>query len=126
MIVEYNSIFGCNRPITVPYREDFIRTKAHHSNLYAGASILSLCDLAEDRGYAFVGCNSAGNNAYFVKKKILKGLKALSVEEGYVESKFRESRDEQGNLNFLGGKDRLNSLKGMPIYNTRLHKIEKI
>jgi len=129
MIVEYNSIFGYQRAITVPYRGDFVRTKAHYSNLYAGSSLLSLCDLAEEKGYAFVGSNSAGNNAYFVKKEALKKVKEvkeLSVDEGYVESKFRESRDDEGKLNYLKGENRLNSLKGMPIYNTRLNRVEKI
>lgn len=126
MIVEYNSVFGHDRPITVPYRPDFIRTKAHYSNLYAGSSILSLCDLAESKGYAFIGSNSAGNNAYFIKKKLLNDLRPLSAKDGYVESKFRESRNENGSLNFLRGNDRLKSIKGLPVYNTRKHEIEII
>ena len=46
VIVEYNSVFGSERAITVPYREDFVRTSAHYSNLYAGTSISSFWDLA--------------------------------------------------------------------------------
>ena len=126
MIVEYNSVFGIDRAITVPYQADFVRTNAHYSNLYAGSSLLSLCDLAEERDYAFVGCNSAGNNAYFVKRDHLKNIKPLTAEEGYVESKFRESRDEEGKLTYLRSKERLNCIKGMPVYNTRSNKLEKI
>ena len=37
-IIEYNSVFGCERAITVPYDPFFNRTKKHYSNLYAGAS----------------------------------------------------------------------------------------
>jgi hypothetical protein len=124
MIVEYNSVFGYDRAITIPYKSDFDRTSAHYSNLYFGSSILSLCDLADERGYAFVGCNSAGNNAYFVKNESLKDIKPLTVEEGYVESKFRESRDSEGKLNYLRGGDRLESIRGLSVYNTRSNKIE--
>ncbi|MBI9042008.1 hypothetical protein [Lutibacter sp.] len=126
MIVEYNSIFGYERAITIPYRSDFVRTNAHHSNLYAGSSILALCDLANEKGYSFIGSNSTGNNAYFVKNKYLKDFKPLSAKEGYVLSKFRESRDEHGKLNYLRAKDRLKSIKGLPVYNTRSNKIEKL
>lgn len=126
MIVEYNSIFGYERAITIPYKADFTRTSGHFSNLYAGSSILSLCDLAEEKGYAFIGCNSAGNNAYFVKKEFLKDLKALTAKEGYVESKFRESRSEDGKLNYLRSEKRLEIIKGLPVYNTISNKTEKL
>ena len=124
MILEYNSVFGYERAITIPYNEDFISSTAHYSYLYFGASILALCDLAEEKGYAFIGSNSAGNNAYFVKKDHLKELKPLTAKEGYVESKFRQSRDENKNLNYLRSDQILESIKGLPIYNTRNHKIE--
>ena len=126
MIVEYNSVFGYERAITTPYEKDFNRTKAHYSNLYAGASILALCDLAEERGYKFIGSNSAGNNAYFVKEDALKDLKPLSAENGYVESKFRESRDAVGNLTFIRSNARLEGIKGMNVHNPRSNQIEKL
>ncbi|WP_300438576.1 hypothetical protein [Christiangramia sp.] len=126
MIVEYNSIFGSKRAITIPYSDDFYRFKAHYSGLYAGASLKALCDLAEKKGYSFIGCNSAGNNAYFVKKGYCKDLKILNSETGYVESKFRESRDENGNLNYKREGDRIEVIKDMPIYNTDTNQIEKI
>lgn len=126
IIVEFNSIFGYERAITIPYRADFTRTSGHFSNLYAGSSILSLCDLAEEKGYAFIGCNSAGNNAYFVEKEFLKDLKPLTAKEGYAESKFRESRSEDGTLSYLRNEKRLEIIKGLPIYNTRSNKIEKL
>jgi hypothetical protein len=124
MIVEYNSIFGYERSITIPYKDDFVTSAAHFSNLYFGSSILSLCDLADERGYAFVGSNTAGNNAYFVKKEFLKNLKPLTAEEGYVESKFRQSRDENRKLTYLRGSEILECIKGLPVFNTRTNKTE--
>ncbi|MGQ0793883.1 MAG: FkbM family methyltransferase [Deltaproteobacteria bacterium] len=32
IIMEYNSVFGKDRKITVPYDRSFVRTKAHFSN----------------------------------------------------------------------------------------------
>ncbi|MEM1325337.1 MAG: hypothetical protein AAGI23_05250 [Bacteroidota bacterium] len=126
VVMEYNSVFGIERAITVPYQADFVRTQAHSSNLYAGVSLLALCDLATEKGYALVGSNSAGNNAYFVRQDRLGKLKTLSPEEGYVVSKFREARGDDGELLALRGAERLQLIKGMPIYNTRTQQIEKL
>jgi hypothetical protein len=115
VICEYNSIFGARLAVTVPYRPDFDRTAAHHSNLYYGASLPALCRLAEEKGYAFVGSNSAGNNAFFVRKDRLGGLRALSASDGYVESKYRESRDEAGRLSYLRGRERLQAIRDLPL-----------
>jgi hypothetical protein len=124
VIVEYNSLFGIERAITVPYQSDFVRSKAHYSHLYFGASLRAFCDLAEAKGYAFVGCNSAGINAYFVKKSQLGSLVPVSLEEGFVDSVIRESRDQTGKLSFMGGKKRADLLKGLPVYNIRTSAVE--
>ncbi len=125
LILEYNSLFGIEREISVPYREDFYRTKAHYSNLYFGASLKALHSLAYKKGFVFIGCNQAGNNAYFVRKdKINSKIKEVSLEEGYVKSKFRESRNRNGELNFLDKIEAYNEIKGLPIYNTHTKKEE--
>jgi hypothetical protein len=126
MIVEYNSVFGNDKPWTIPYNASFVRSKAHHSNLYYGSSLLSICELAQKKGYGFVGCNSNGNNAYFVRNDKLKDLKVKSVKEGYMRSNFSESRDIYASLTFLRGADRLKAIEGMPVFNTETSQIEKI
>jgi len=126
VIAEYNSVFGIEKPWSVPYKADFLRNDAHFSNLYFGCSLLSLCDLSEKKGYYFLGCNAAGNNSYFVRKDKIGSLKALSPEEGYVRSVFKESRNKEGYLSYLSGDNRLAILKGMPIFNTRTFQIETI
>jgi hypothetical protein len=107
VVVEYNSLFGAERAVTIPYERDFYRTRAHHSNLYFGASLGALARLAEAKGYRLVGSNSAGNNAYFVRRDVGEGLPAPTVAEAYVESRYRESRDEAGNLTYLSGLERV-------------------
>jgi hypothetical protein len=117
VIVEYNSVFGKDRAITIPYNPGFNRTNAHYSNLYFGASLKSLVTLGAKKGYSFIGSNSHGNNAYFVRNDKVKDLKVRSIEEGYVESKFREGRLQNGRHSYLAGKDRLAVLKGLPVVN---------
>lgn len=124
VVIEYNSLFGVDRAITIPYDPGFDRMKAHHSGLYAGASLLALCDLAHEKGYYFVGSNSAGNNAYFVRNDQRCDLPRLAAREGYVASKFREHRDEHGSLTYLSGHEAIKSVKDVRVVNTRTNEIE--
>ncbi|OHA89207.1 MAG: hypothetical protein A2741_00230 [Candidatus Zambryskibacteria bacterium RIFCSPHIGHO2_01_FULL_43_27] len=125
VIVEYNPYFGL-KPITVPYNKDFKRNVAHHSSMYYGASLMSLCDLAKEKGYVFIGCNSNGGNAYFIRKDKVGKLKVLTPQEGYRETKSREHRDKNGNLTFTAPQKAKESLKGMPVFNTQKGKIETL
>ncbi len=126
VIMEYNSAFGIHRSITVPYDKDFNRTNKHHSNLYYGSSLLSLCDLAEEKGYVFIGANSCGGNSYFIRKDKIGNLKVLTPEEGYVATKSREHRDKNGNLTFLSPQKGIEDIQGMPVFNTRKNRVEKL
>lgn len=126
VIVEFNSIFGCDKTWTVPYKARFSRNEEHFSNLYFGSSLLSLCDLAEKKGYFFVGCSNSGNNSYFVRKDKIGNVKPVEPQDGYTISLFKESRNEQGYLSFIAGTSRLDMLKGMPIFNTRTLQVETI
>ena len=126
VIVEYNSIFGFDKPWTIPYKADFFRTDFDKSNLYFGASVLSFCDLAREKGYIFIGCNSNGNNAYFIRKDKQKELREKSPEEGFVLSQFSESRNASGQLTFIRGEKRLEIVKGLPVFNTRTNVLENI
>lgn len=116
VVIEYNSVFGPDRAVTVPYNAAFVRTDAHYTNLYWGCSLRALAHLGELKGYALVGSNSAGNNAFFVRRDRLNRLKPQTVREAYVESRFRESRDKDGRLTFLAGSKRLNAIADMPLY----------
>lgn len=126
IIIEYNSVFGSERPITVPYRKDFIRTKAHSSNLYWGASLAALNFAASRKGYSLVGTNIAGNNAYFVRQDLLnEKVQELSVKSAFKDSKYRESRNPDYSFSFIAGKDRYEIIKGMDVVNVVNNTIEK-
>lgn len=126
VIVEYNSVFGNEHAVTIPYDQNFNRTKAHYSNLYWGASLKALCRLGYQKGYVFVGCNNSGNNAYFVKTDRLGNVKPANLETDYVKSKYRESRDPEGRLTFLGGGERLDSIRDLPVYDIETGEVRKI
>jgi len=100
-VVEYNARFGPDASVSIPYSPEFVRSRAHPSMLYFGASLQALCHLGRRKGYAFVGCNTAGNNAFFVRKdRLPDDMRELSAEEGFVRNQFREARDAQGILTF--------------------------
>lgn len=118
IICEYNNIFPKDIAYTIPYTEKFYRTDAHYSNLYYGANLKALHQLASEKGYEFVGTNSVRTNAFFVRKDLLgEKVFAANLEEYNVESKIRESRDITGKLNYLSGSSRLKEIKGMVLYN---------
>ena len=116
VVLEYNSRFGPERAVTVPYDAGFVRTAAHHSNIFYGASLAALCLLGKRKGYSFVGCNTAGNNAFFVRSKLRPPtLPELTSVEGFVRSKFRESRDSDGQLTFLTDAQEAAILDKLPV-----------
>jgi hypothetical protein len=116
MIVEYNSRFGSQRKVTIPYDPAFSRTTAHYSNLYYGASLAALCLLGKKKGYSFVGSNSAGNNAFFVRSDLMSSsIPELTPEEGYVLLKYRESRAEDFSMSFLTREEEAKILEGLPL-----------
>jgi hypothetical protein len=116
VVVEYNSIFGRYRALTIPYQPDFSRSKAHYSMVYWGASLKAFCNLAKQKGYAFVGCNSAGINAFFVREDLKPDfIQELTPEEGYVSTMVRQSRDENGNLIYLSQEEEEKILFALPL-----------
>jgi hypothetical protein len=124
VILEYNSTFGIDRAITIPYSADFRRSNAHFSNLYWGSSLKALYLITLQKGYDFIGCNSAGNNAYFIRRDMINEKVAkVSLEHGFVRSKYRESRDREGRLTFLPAAERAEAIRGLPVFDIEQDKI---
>jgi len=127
LICEFNPVFGAVRKISVPYQPDFYRTKAHSSNLYWGASLAAMAHLANRKGYALVGTNKAGNNAFFVRADLVNDrLEVLDVGEAYSPSNYRESRDPQGNLTYVTADRRLDVIRGLPVFEVEKQVSEAI
>ena len=116
VIIEYNHRFGPDRAVTVPYDPAFSRDRAHHSHIYYGASLRALCLLADRKGYAFVGCESFGVNAFFVRRDLMTGrLREVSIEEGYRRGTFRAARDARGRLAYLTAEEEAAILADLPV-----------
>jgi hypothetical protein len=122
VICEYNSAFGNDKKVTVPYKADFVRRKEHYSDLYFGASLAAFCELAEEKGYDFIGTTRAGVNAYFVRKDLSSPFKKFTTQQGFNESDNRDSRDEKGNLTFLRHNQRLNLIKEKLVYDLEINQ----
>lgn len=115
VVAEWNSVFGPNHAVSIPYARDFDRATAHYSCLYWGASMRAFEELGARKGYVLVGSNRVGNNIFFVRRDRLGRLKGLSTREAYVISRFRDSRDANGQLNFLSGDRRYDEIKNLPV-----------
>jgi hypothetical protein len=116
VIVEYNSIFGPDFAVTIPYDPKFVRHRAHYSGQFWGVSLQALTLLAGRKGYSLVGCNSAGNNAYFVRNNKLGELPAFSAREAFVDARFRDSRSRSGELTYLSGSQRFDEISRLEVY----------
>ena len=123
VVVEYNSVFGPDLAVTIPYDANFSRFKAHYSGQFWGASLSALNLLAKRKGYSLVGCNSAGNNAYFIRNNKIDNLRALHVKEAFVDARWRDSRDKKGKLNHLTGAQRFNAITHLEVYDLSENKL---
>lgn len=127
VVAEYNGIFGSELPLSVPYNPTFVRTQAHFSNLYWGCSLAALNHLATRKGYTFAGCNSAGNNAYFIRNDYLNdAIPTPSLQDGFSEPKFKESRGKAGELTYLKGENCLKQIAHLPMVNVVTSEQSKI
>ncbi len=116
LVLEYNARFGPDEAVTVPYDAQFTRAKAHFSHIYYGASLRALTQLSQQKGYALIGCNTAGNNAFYVREDLLPPtLPRRSVEDAFVANKFRESRKADGALAMMNFEQEQKLLFSLPL-----------
>ena len=112
VIIEYNYRFGSDESVTIPYQADFDRRVIDSSMIYYGASLSALTKLSNKKGYALVGTNLSGNNAFYIKRNLLnESIKEKRVSECFREANFREMRDKFGNLLFKSSKEEKEYLK---------------
>jgi len=101
VVVEYNSVYGKERSLSVAYRSDFSMKGGHPSELYYGVSIAGWRRFFEDQGYHFVTVDRNGVNAFFVDKQcfdcsFLDGIRGLEFAENrYQLRKFGMPSEQQ-------------------------------
>ena len=117
LILEYNSTFGPEAAVTVPYDPSFVRSDKHASNLYWGASLAALTSTARDKGFSLVGSNRAGNNAFYVRDDVRGELPVVGSADAWRPSRFRESRGPAGELTYVSDPiKRLRMMRDMPVH----------
>ncbi len=122
LVVEYNSTWGSAAAVTIPYAPAFRRGQVTPT-LYYGASLAALARLAGERGYALVGANRAGNNAFFVRRDVLGELPERSVAGVYRPSRFRESVDASEQRTYVSDhRARLSLMADLPLWDLDAEK----
>ncbi len=84
VIVEYNSLFGPERRLTIPYDPQFVRTKKPPlRGGYYGASLLALASLGESKGYRLVVVEPEGINAFFLRSDLAPDIPSLDPRAAF-------------------------------------------
>jgi hypothetical protein len=82
VVIEYNAAFPPPRKAVIEYNPKFV----WNGTSYFGASLSSLAALGKRLGYALVGADLRGVNAFFIREDLLDAAKftALTPEEAYT------------------------------------------
>jgi hypothetical protein len=81
VVLEYNSMFGPSRAVTVPYDPAFDRSR--HHTMYFGASLAAWTVLAAAKGYRLVAVEPAGINAFFLRNDVAPQIPACDPRSAY-------------------------------------------
>lgn len=81
VILEYNSMFGPARAVTVPYEESFDRHR--HHTMYYGASLTALTRLSARKGYRLVAVEPTGVNAFFLRNDVAPSIPGCEPQRAY-------------------------------------------
>lgn len=82
VVVEFNSAFGADRSVTVPYRPRFERDKSVCQGLYYGASIRALASLGRRKGYRLVAGENV--NAFFLRDDVAPEIPGCDPGQAYI------------------------------------------
>ncbi len=103
-VVEYNSVFGPDRSVTIEYQEDFIFTKQDATQLYYGVSLSAWKKFFAGLDYEFITVDRNGVNAFFVDRsqcdsEFLGNVNGLAFAENrYQRRKFGVPDEQQFEL----------------------------
>lgn len=97
ILMEYNPALRPPLDISIKYDEGHI----WKNDIYQGASLQALYNYLAPKGYALVGCNLSGYNAFFVKRTEMKDLPDLSPAEAFQPSRLFAVRYKTGHPSSL-------------------------
>lgn len=89
VVLEYNSMFGADRAVTIPYDPKFNRRD--HRFCYFGASLAALTKLSDSKGYRLVAVEPTGVNAFFLRNDVAPEIPAVDPARVYrIGDKYNE------------------------------------
>lgn len=89
VMLEYNSMFGPDRAVTIPYDPKFNRRD--HRFCYFGASLAGLTKLSAGKGYRLVAVDPTGVNAFFVRNDVAPEIPAVDPANVYrISEKYND------------------------------------
>jgi hypothetical protein len=88
ILVEYQNIWRAEKAVTVPYQPDFQFDADKFGKNYFGASLPAFVKLLKNKGYRYVGSQSLGFNAFFIKN----GIGEDFLPEVPVEDIFKQAK----------------------------------
>lgn len=91
-IVEYNSAFGPEKSVTIPYKAEFRKGQGHGDNLYYGCSVTAWKKLFARWGYKFVTVDLNGVNAVFIDpsefdNSFVEGIQGIGFRENFSQTR---------------------------------------
>ena len=81
VVLEYNSMFGPDRAVTIPYDPTFSRRD--HRFCYFGASLAALTRVSAQKGYRLVAVEPTGVNAFFLRSDVAPDIPACEPARAY-------------------------------------------
>ena len=128
-VLEYNPTFGHNLEITVPNDKNFNRFKSHYSGCYYGASLKAMISMMKTKSYDFIGTNKLNFNAFFVADELSHKFQNLKQNlkdlDNYTSIKIRDSKNKNGELNFLNRKNRLEQIGDLEVIDVSQNEKKK-
>jgi hypothetical protein len=89
VMLEYNSMFGPERAVSVPYDPTFSRRD--HRFCYYGASLVAMTRLSARKGYRLVVVEPTGVNAFFLRHDVAPHIPACDPARVYrIPDKYNE------------------------------------
>lgn len=123
LVCEYNALFGNTDPITVPLTDSFDRRTAHWTHLYFGASLPAIATAALNKGYTFIGTESHGCNAFFVRNDYAQRILGKLDQIIPHEAQFREGRDVNGQLAYYRER---RFIAHLPVWNVQTNQTVRV
>jgi hypothetical protein len=121
-VSEFNAFFGDLHAVTVPYDPTFVCGHTHPERLYFGASVAALSSLSAQKGYRFLGTNTAGNDVFFMREDYAKRLDGALLNVVTWPTRARIPIEESGQTKWIAGLNGSKRISNLPLINVATGK----